>query len=36
MYGTIFNLNIKKGHENQLFELMKNNLETLEGMMLGF
>ena len=36
MYRTIFNLNIKENHENQLFELMKNNLESLEGMILSF
>ena len=32
MYGTIFKLKIKEGHEDQLLSLMKEENETPEGM----
>ena len=36
MYGTIFKLKIKEGHEDQLLSLMKEENETPEGMIAWF
>ena len=36
MYGTIFKLKIKDGHEDQLLNLMKENNEPPEGMVAWF
>ena len=36
MYGTIFEIKVKEGHEQALIELMNESDETPEGMVAGF
>ena len=36
MYGTIFNLNVKKGHKDELIKMMKENDRKPDGMVAWF
>ena len=36
MYGTIFEIKVKEGHEQALIELMNESDETPEGMVAWF
>ena len=36
MYGTIFNLNVKKGHKDELIKMMKENDRMPDGMVAWF